>query len=36
MCYTQYRMSQVLSDNSFSFSYIKEKEDWDNEDDEEE
>lgn len=35
MCYTQFRMSQILSDNSIPFSFDK-KSDQQNEDDKDE
>lgn len=35
MCYTQFRMSQILSDTSISFSFDKESDQQDAEDEEE-
>lgn len=34
MCYTQFRMSQILSDNSISFSFDKKSDQQDAEEDE--
>lgn len=34
MCYTQFRMSQILSDTSISFSFDKESDQQDAEEDE--